>query len=215
MNICMVRHEQHTLQGGHLSLKLFKQLDKTFVHIHIDLVISASCNFFFANKIFHPDRLKFSYLPRVSAAKYKMCYKPNEMDYAWPEIWAHWHLHIAPGIIYRATTPGTERWKGDSEMNSPGVQRNLSTQIHSKLFCGAQLSAQPAELLGTWLSHGSTSTQLFKQLCGLCQRSDTPEIHSPKTFTAWKSAGPITDAHFLLNNQALNLQKGSFVILGS
>lgn len=101
---------------------------QTFVYICVDgtrtdLLLSTSHNFY-ANQIFHLVSLQLSHFPYVSEAKYKMpqCYKANEMNYAWPEIWVHWHLYITPGIIYRATTPGKERWKGDQGWTCEGFK---------------------------------------------------------------------------------------------
>lgn len=92
-----------------------------------------------------------------------------------------------------------------SEFNSTEVQRDLSTRILSKLVCGAQLSAQPAELLGSLLSHGSTSARLSKQLCGRCQWFDTPNSSQSNAFTAQESAALFNDTQFLFNKQALHL----------
>lgn len=105
------------------------------------------------------------------------CKNQNEMNRAWPEIWVRWHFYIMPGIIYRATIPGLERrqlWRWTRQ----GFKGISQPKIHSQHFCGAQLSAQPAQLLGSALSLGSTSARL----CCPCQRLDTPTAHSPKLF---------------------------------
>lgn len=101
---------------------------------------------FDANQIFHPDR-KFSYLPCVSEAKYKMlqCYGPNEMNYAWPEIWVHWHLYITPGIIYRATTPGKEDGRGIRDELVRGSKASLnSNPLWALLRCTVIGLKQPS-----------------------------------------------------------------------
>lgn len=106
----------------------------------------------------------------------------NEMlQPSWNEVCLVWDLSalaLRQLVIYWAATPGMQRWKMDqsfARQRFKGISQPKSTPSSSV----AQLSSQPAQLLGSLLSHGSTPAQLSKQLCGVCQRFDTPTVHSP------------------------------------
>lgn len=134
MNICMVRHEQHTLQGGHLSLKLFKQLDKTFVHIHIDLVISASCIFFCQQNIPSLTVLSFPIYP-VSAQRNTRC-AINQMKWITPGLRSEhtgtYILRLAlftePQLLGRRDGRGIRRW---TRQGFKGISQPKSTPSSS------------------------------------------------------------------------------------
>lgn len=103
------------------------------------------------------------------------------LQLSWNEVCLVWDLSalaLKQLVIYWAATPGMQRWKMDqsfARQRFKGISQPKSTPSSSV----AQLSSQPAQLLNSLLSHGSTPAQLSKQLCGLCQRFETPTVHSP------------------------------------
>lgn len=90
-----------------------------------------------------------------------------------------------------------------SALNLPEVQRHLSTQIHSKLFCGAQLSAQPVPQLDF-----CTALQTALWCVPIIWHSNSSQSN---TFTAG-TAELCSDPKFLLNNQVLYMRKKSPLI---
>lgn len=140
-----------------------------FCLIHTDLVISTSHNFM-PTKYFILTVLSFPICP-VSVQRNTRCFSAiNRVKWITSGLRSECTgtyisrlaLFTEPQLLERRNR------RGGSGMSWLGVQRHLSTQIHSKLFCGAQLSTQPAELLGSSQSRGSTFAELSKQLIGLC-----------------------------------------------
>lgn len=103
------------------------------------------------------------------------------LQLSWNEVCLVWDLSalaLKQLVIYWAAAPGMQRWKMDqsfARQRFKGISQPKSTPSSSV----AQLSSQPAQLLNSLLSHGSTPAQLSKQLCGPCQRFETPTVHSP------------------------------------
>lgn len=170
-NICMETKEQHTLQEGHLCkyILLLKRphvsIKKAFVYYlcfdyaHIDPPISTSHNFM-PIKYFILTSLPICSVSEQWNTRSFRGYKTkwNELDLVWnPRSLAllqlAWHY-----LQSRNSWDGV--MEDGSELNLPEVQRHLSTQIHSKLFCGAQLSAQPVPRLDF-----CTALQTALQVC--------------------------------------------------
>lgn len=157
---------------------------------------------------FNPGSRKFNHLPCVSAVKYKTLHAVHQKKWITSGLrsdcigiyMSRLALFTEPQLLGRRDGRG---W-GGLRVNWLGVQRHLSTQIHSKLFCGAVIGST------SWASQPSSVPRLnfckaLQKVFHLCHDLK-PQPSSPKlscTTVCW------TDAQFQLNNEVCHYAEKS------
>lgn len=121
----------------------------------------------------------------LSVKRNTRCFKCNELNGVnnfWPQIWAHKHFSIAPGIIYRTTTSGKEEWKRDHGWMAGGSKTPLNSNPLFQTLLLVQ-SYHLNQLISLSTLCCPISAQLSKRLVSV-PWFQTPNRSQCKTFSA-------------------------------